>query len=504
MYATPLPPRPNLEQYKKLAKDLVKACKTGDREAILEWSKRWLETLATLMDVPGPDRRDWFSRQLNQIAEFVLAKLSKSKCALADAQFVIARVHSFKSWPKFAKHIEALTSASSPVSKFESAADAVVNGDIATLERLLREDPDLIRAHSTRDHQATLLHYVAANGVEDFRQKTPKNAVAVVELLLKAGAEVDASNWDYGQGTALGLVATSIHPWLAGVQNALLETLLDHGAAVDGLPGGWSPLISALHNDRPEAAAFLAARGARLDLEGAAGVGRLDVVKSFFKEESIRTESGSDRPRLTSSSDRAPIRTESGSDRPRLTTSSDRAPIRTGSSSDRPYLTSSSDRAIRTGSSSDRPLLTTSSDRVSRLQGATNAQLQSGFIWACEYGRKDVVEFLLDKGVDLRAGENTGQTALHLAAHRGQLDIIKLLLERGAPLEARNVYGGTVLGQAMWSVMHGERSIDFVPVIETLLAAGARIEQADYLTGNERVDEVLRRHGARSVRPADD
>jgi ankyrin repeat protein len=443
MYVTPLPPRPNLEQYKKLAKDLVKACKTGDREAILEWSKRWVETLATLMDVQGPERRDWFRHQSNQIAEFVFARLSKSKCALADAQFVIARVHSFKSWPKLAKHIEALTSASSPISKFESAADAVVNGDIATLERLLREDPDLIRAHSTRDHQATLLHYVAANGVEDFRQKTPKNAVDVAELLLKAGAEVDAANWDYGQGTALGLVATSIHPWLAGVQNALLDTLLDHGASVDGLPGGWSPLISALHNDRPEAAAFLAACGARLDLEGAAGVGRLDVVKSFFKEESIRT--GSSRDRV----------------------------------------------------SKDRPRVTSSSDRVSRLQGATKAQLQSGFIWACEYGYKEVVEFLLDQGVDLRAGQNTGQTPLHLAAHRGQLEVIKLLLERGAPLEARNVYGGTVLGQATWSVMHGERSIDFVPVIEALLAAGARIEQADYPTGNERVDEVLRRHGAR-------
>jgi hypothetical protein len=77
------------------------------------------------------------------------------------------------------------------------------------------------------------------------------------------------------------------------------------------------------------------------------------------------------------------------------------------------------------------------------------------------------------------------------------LEIIKLLLERGAPLEARNVYGGTVLGQATWSVMHGERSIDFVPIIEALLAAGARIEEADYPTGNERVDEVLRRHGAK-------
>jgi hypothetical protein len=27
----------------------------------------------------------------------------------------------------------------------------------------------------------------------------------------------------------------------AGLQNALLEILLDHGARIDGLPGGWSP-----------------------------------------------------------------------------------------------------------------------------------------------------------------------------------------------------------------------------------------------------------------------
>jgi ankyrin repeat protein len=430
MYAVPLPPRPNLEQYKKLAKDLVKACKTGDSEAVRDWSREWLETLATLEDTQGlPDLRNSFERQAKQVAEFTLAKLSNSKCALADAQFVIARAHSFRSWPRFAKHIEALTSASSRISQFESAADAVVNGDIVTLARLLRENPDLIRACSTREHQATLLHYVAANGVEDFRQKTPKNAVEVAEMLLRAGADVDAGNSDYGPGTALGLVATSVHPWLAGVQNSLLEILLDHGASVDGLPGGWNPLIAALHNDRPEAAAFLAARGAHLDLEGAAGVGRLDVVKSFFKEEPVRSGSGS--------------------------------------------------------------------DRVSLRDPQLQAQLRSGFIWACEYGRKDVVEFLLDKGVDLRAGENTGQTALHLAAHRGKLEIIKLLLDRGAPLEAKNVYGGTVLGQATWSVMHGDPSIDFVPTIEALIAAGAKIEEADYPTGNEGVDEVLRRHGAR-------
>ncbi len=395
-----LPARPSLEQYKKQAKELVKGRQSGEAETL----RRIRQHHPQFRKLPEADA-------LN------------AKFALADAQWVIAREHGFESWPKFAQHVAAVKQKHSPVSQFEAAADAVVSGDLATLERLLRADANLIRAHSTREHRATLLHYVAANGVEDFRQKTPPNAVAVAELLLQAGAEVDAPNDDYGAGTALGLVATSVHPWLAGVQIALLETLLQHGAAVDGQPGGWNPLIAALHNDRPEAAAFLAERGARLDLEAAAGVGRLDVVKTFFHDDSTLKPN------------------------------------------------------------------------------ATPAQMQSGFIWACEYGHQTVVEFLLDKGVDLRAGENTDQTALHLAAHRGQLAIIKLLLERGAPLEARNGYGGTVLGQATWSVMYGDPNINFVPIIETLLAAGAKIEEADFPTGNARVDEVLGRHGAQPTAP---
>src|SRR5207302_4588311 len=89
-------------------------------------------------------------------------KLQKSneraaRCTLADAQFFIARGHGFASWPKFAKHLEGLARANSPVSRFEAAVDAIVAGDAATLATLLREDPELARARSTRDHRSTLL-----------------------------------------------------------------------------------------------------------------------------------------------------------------------------------------------------------------------------------------------------------------------------------------------------------------------------------------------------------
>jgi len=205
-----------------------------------------------------------------------------SQCTLARAQYFVALGHGFASWPKFARHLGELSLAHSPVSQFEAAAEAIVTGDSATLEALLRENPQLIRARSTREHRSTLLHYISANGIEDFRQKTPQNIVLIAQLLLQAGADVNAESDAYGgRSTTLGLTATSCHPEDAGVQIALLQLLLDGGSSVDA-PDGGSTVNFCLHNGRGLAAEFLAQRGARLDLEGAAGVGRLDIVKTFF------------------------------------------------------------------------------------------------------------------------------------------------------------------------------------------------------------------------------
>ena len=44
--AVPLPPHPDLEQYKKLSKDLQDACRSDDPLAIRHWAARWVERLA--------------------------------------------------------------------------------------------------------------------------------------------------------------------------------------------------------------------------------------------------------------------------------------------------------------------------------------------------------------------------------------------------------------------------------------------------------------------------
>ena len=142
------------------------------------------------------------------------------------------REHHFESWGQFATHTEALKDGSSSTAQFEAAVDAVATGDISTLERVLRTNPDLIRTRSTCTHHAMLLHYVGANGVEGFRQRTPTNTVKVAQVLLDAGADVNAMADMYGGADTLGLAATSIHPITAGVQEELMAFLLSRGASI--------------------------------------------------------------------------------------------------------------------------------------------------------------------------------------------------------------------------------------------------------------------------------
>jgi ankyrin repeat protein len=161
---------------------------------------------------------------------------------------------------------------------FEAAADAVVAGDLDRLAALLDRHPELIAARSTREHRATLLHYVAANGVEDVRQVSPPNAAAVAELLLRRGADANALAYTYGGGpgqTALYLAVTSVHPEAAGIMADLVAALVRGGAKVNGLDDDRAPIVGARRSALPA----LAAAGAHVDLVSAAALGRLEEVK---------------------------------------------------------------------------------------------------------------------------------------------------------------------------------------------------------------------------------
>ena len=249
--------RINLEQTRKQAKELLKSFKAGDPKT-LEYVR-------------------WNHPRFKGLAD---TEIKASKFQLADAQLVLARLHAFESWPRLLAHIDALEKQDPKIMRFENAADAIVGGDIPTLRRMLRENPELIHARSTRYQRAPLIHYIAANGIEGYRQVTPPNVIEVATVLLDAGAEVDAVSDAYGGGwTTLGLVATSAHPRRAGVQIPIMDLLLSRGAVIDGLHPTLTLVAGALANGCPEAARALVDRGARVeDVATAAGVGRLDLV----------------------------------------------------------------------------------------------------------------------------------------------------------------------------------------------------------------------------------
>jgi ankyrin repeat protein len=251
----PLPFTAGLEEYGREAEALLAGLRAGDEDA--RWRFKWVH----------PRFR---GKPVDEVKEATLD--------LSDARIVVARDHGFEDWTALARFTEDVAR-DGPVARFERAVEAVISGDVAALRSMLRETPALVRARSARRHHATLLHYVAANGVEGDRQKTPENAVEVANILLEAGSEADALADMYEQKcTTMGMLVSSAHPAERGLQGALAEVLLDHGAALEGPGSEWqSDLVTALAFGYLETARTLARRGAPTEhVVPAAGLGRLD------------------------------------------------------------------------------------------------------------------------------------------------------------------------------------------------------------------------------------
>lgn len=153
-------------------------------------------------------------------------------------------------------------------------------GDVAALERLLAEWPELVTARlGDRGCSRTLLH-VAADWPGHF-----PHGPDVVALLVRSGAEVDA-RFDGGEGSH---TETPLH-WAASSDDvAVLDALLDADADVEAdgaVLGGGSPLADAVGFGNWAAARRLVERGARTRLKDAAALGLMDRVEAAFADES--------------------------------------------------------------------------------------------------------------------------------------------------------------------------------------------------------------------------
>ena len=268
-----------IDEYRKQAIELLDGWKNGDAG----WTQIARRTHPRFLN---PEIR-WLPLDLSD------AEIRGAAFEPSDAELALARWYDFEGWPRLEEYADAVARKDSPAYRFESAVEAVIDGDVDALASLIRTDADLIRRRSERvtpfdppRHRATLLHYIAANGVEGYRQKTPANALEIARMLLDAGAEVDALADVYGgQHTTMSMLVSSNPPAAAGLQVPLAELLLDHGAAIEGRgSGAWTPpLMTALAFGFGDTADALVRRGARVDnVAAAAGLGRLADVRRLL------------------------------------------------------------------------------------------------------------------------------------------------------------------------------------------------------------------------------
>lgn len=250
----PLPFSASLAEYHTLAEQALAAFEAGD-DAVA-WRVKW-------------EHPRFRGKHVSEVRE--------ARLDLDDARLLVAQMHAFDRWDDLAAFTDAVTH-DRGVLRFETAVDAIAGGDGHTLEALLREDPSLPGARSIRRHHATLLHYIAANGVEGWRQRTPRNALEIARLLLDAGADPNALADMYdAQCTTLSMLVSSAPPADAGLQLPLAELLVERGASLEAPGSRWNAtVLTALVFGYLDTARALAVHDVAIrDVAVAAGLGLL-------------------------------------------------------------------------------------------------------------------------------------------------------------------------------------------------------------------------------------
>ena len=348
------------------------------------------------------------------------------------------------------------------LSPFEVAIEAIISGDTSTLQQIIDENPNITQEQSTAEHQATLLHYVSANGVEDDKQKTPDNIVEIAKILLEAGANPNqvTNIYEGGNGsTALVALVSSSHPAKAGKMDELVRLYCQY-ADPDGIEKEQYPLATAISFRYPQAIKALVDSGATVDnIIHAAAIGNLAMVKDLFK---------TDLPPYTNSFG---MTTEAQSELHELALS---AACMAGHLEIVQFL-------VEAGVD---------------IEAKASVEDGSALNEASISNRIEVVKYLLSKNADTASQDHQGFTALHWAAWHCYMDLCTLLLEHNAPLEVLNTYGGTVIDTAVYGFINAYYPADNqLETLQLLIDAGADTGMiSPYPTGNQAIDDFLKLH----------
>ena len=536
-----LPDHPDINQYKKQAKELVRDCAKGSPEAL-----------------------DRIHKHLPRLR--VSSGSQPATIRLADAQFVLAREHDYDSWPQFAKHIEtlriirSLETLSEPVNTFIEVASvdrhgwhgsgtlehaelilqrspetataniytAALLGDEKTVRAFLAADPSLARAKGgPREWDA--LTYLCFSRYLRIDKARSAGFVATARALLEAGANANTGWTETIDDPPREVPETAIYGAAGVARNVdLTRLLLEFGADPNDEETPYhSPetydnsvlevLLESKRFDERSLATVIARKcdwhddkGLAMALAHGANPNFLTVWQYSPFQHSIRRDNGlimiemmldhSADPYLKSNHDgRNAFEMAAHHGRNDILELFERrgfTPEFSGPDREFDLLVAACARG-----QSDRAQAMIAGDARLRDQLLANGgTLLARFAGAANLGG---VRCLLDPGVPASAlwPEGDGyweltknSTALHVAAWRANHDIVKELIARGAPVNAVDARGRTALGLAVRACIDSYWKYRRKPdSVAALLAAGATADGIELPTGYGEIDELLMR-----------
>jgi ankyrin repeat protein len=503
--------RPNLEFYRKQAKDLLKAARSGDASALHR-----------------------LRRQSPRLAETGDLRNDGKTPALHDAQLTIAREQGFSSWPRFrafigqsaldfhglvAAFIEAAVSdlrqaeemlRAHPTLAGAGFYSALVLGDWKRVQQELAETPAIAIANSGPQDCEPLL-YVCFSRFANGRSSRAGDLAQTARILMRHGADPDVSfvpkeSTDSPLSCLYAATGLNNHPALAlalleaGANPndseslyhstehhdlACMKILLRHGAT----PAGTNALKHILDREDTDGLQLLLAAGANPDEANNRGETALHwAVGHGRSAQSIAAllDAGAD----------LNAQRNDGRTAYALAVLSGLAEVATllaarGAKTN----VSALDQFVGACATAD-PI------ELNRLlvrgpEGVAPAGSEQLLPDLATSHRTSAVRGLLAAGIPVDTRGELGGTALHWACWKGYADLVKLLLDHGASLEIEDQqFHGTPPGWFGHGVHNcGEDSGDYAQVARLLIGAGAKIPSVDLPTGKADVDAVLRQHG---------
>ena len=519
---TNLPARPDIDQLRHRARDLLRAARSGDQAA---------------------------AARIGAVADSM---------TLAAAQLAVAREHGFASWPRLKAEVEARSSdlaeqvdafleasirdwtgraarmlAATPQIAGYDFRTAVVLGDAGRVRQMLEHD----QGRATRPDPRwgwTPLHAVCASRWHRLDPRRADGLLAVAGLLLAAGAD-PAARRAGGQGDW-----TPLRCAVAGAANpAIARLLLERGATPDDHDlylacfaddGHQSLRLLLDHAHNVQHTTALAApistgdtEAVRLLLQAGADPSRPlpgdlfgDGVPSEPPIPPVAAAAQSGCP-----AELAGLLLDAGGDpdAPHQDGNSPyRIAIRQGRTDIADLLaqhgarddTTDADRfllACRQGNQADAERLLLATPGLPGLLGDDG---HAGLVDAAGHGQAEAVRLMLDAGFPLDERGQDGATPLHAAALSGSAEVVRLLLDRGADIEARDTtWDSTPLNWAQVGsgLPHVDNTApDWTATIRALIDAGAStaditLSADDPKPPSPEVAQLLRSYGIGAGQP---